>query len=38
MLLDEPFGSLDALTRLDMQRWLMEVWEVISHIRAAGYP
>ena len=27
MLLDEPFGSLDALTRLDMQRWLMEVWQ-----------
>ena len=27
MLLDEPFGSLDALTRLDMQRWLMDVWK-----------
>jgi len=27
MLLDEPFGSLDALTRLDMQQWLMQIWE-----------
>jgi ABC-type nitrate/sulfonate/bicarbonate transport system ATPase subunit len=27
MCLDEPFGALDALTRLDMQRWLLGIWE-----------
>ncbi len=26
MLLDEPFGKLDALTRLEMQEWLLEIW------------
>ncbi|MNI45112.1 Bicarbonate transport ATP-binding protein CmpD [compost metagenome] len=27
MCLDEPFGSLDALTRQDMQEWLLNIWE-----------
>jgi len=28
MCLDEPFSALDAFTRLDMQKWLLEMWEV----------
>ncbi len=27
LLLDEPFGALDALTRSEMQRWLEQMWE-----------
>ncbi|OBA04674.1 ABC transporter ATP-binding protein [Paenibacillus polymyxa] len=27
MLLDEPFSALDALTRADMQQWLLQMWE-----------
>ncbi|QDY85251.1 ABC transporter ATP-binding protein [Paenibacillus polymyxa] len=27
MLLDEPFSALDALTRAEMQQWLLQMWE-----------
>lgn len=31
MLLDEPFGKLDALTRLEMQQWVMKMWQKFRH-------
>ena len=29
MLLDEPFGSLDGITRSFAQQWLLQVWEEV---------
>ena len=45
LLLDEPFGALDSLTRIEMQNWLQQVWTdhswtavLITHdIREAVY-
>ena len=30
ILLDEPLGALDSLTRSQMQQWLMELWESLN--------
>lgn len=30
VLLDEPFGALDALTRTQMQEWLLDLWDSLG--------
>lgn len=31
LLLDEPFGSLDSWTRLQMQEWLLGLWRSLKN-------
>jgi ABC-type nitrate/sulfonate/bicarbonate transport system ATPase subunit len=36
MLLDEPFGALDAITRREMHTWLQEVLGAVASEEASG--
>ena len=38
ILLDEPFGALDAQTKLQMQEWLMQLWSDFQENRGVRHP
>ena len=38
ILLDEPFGALDAQTKLQMQEWLMQLWSDFKQDRGVRHP
>ena len=38
ILLDEPFGALDAQTKLQMQEWLMQLWSDFNKTVRVRHP